>query len=457
MIYNPILNSDSYKMSHYLFYPEDTEEIYSYMESRGGRYKENLFFGLQGFLAQYLTLPVHKFHIEEAADFAANHGVPFNREGWEHILKYHQGFFPVEIRAVKEGSVIPTSNILLDVRNTGGPETAFITSYIETMALRLWYPITVATRGLYMKRKLKPYFEASSDTGNMDFAVLDFSARGCSSFESNQIGGAAHLVNFKGSDSMGAVQYVKEYYGDKIQGYSVPATEHSIMCAYGEENELESFKRMIERAPEGGILSVVSDTWNIYAAVEKWTTLREMIRNKGITLVIRPDSGDIKHVLREIFPVVAAGFGTTKNSKGYHVLNDCKILWGDGMNENTIVYPYAVALDNGISADSVIAGSGGGLMQADIDRDTSKFAFKASNIIINGISKPIAKNPVTDPGKVSKSGKMKLVKTVHEGYKTLTGKEVEFDSLDNQLKTVYRDGVIYSTVTMDEIRDRVIV
>lgn len=450
---NPILNADSYKLSHFLFYPEGTTNVYSYMESRGGKYDETLFFGLQGFLKEYLSKPITRLDIKYAKGFAAEHGLPFNEEGWLHILNKHDGYLPVEIKAVPEGMVIPNHNVLMTVENTD-PAVPFITSYIETMALRLWYPITVATRGLNMKRAIKGYYEATSDTMDMSFSVLDFSARGCTSFESNAIGGAAHLVNFAGSDSMGAIDYVKQLYGGKIVGYSVPATEHSIMCAYGHNNELASFERMVDIAQPGSVLSVVSDTWNIYEAVEKWITLREKIQNKGITLVIRPDSGDIGEVLDRILPAIANGFGTTKNNKGYHVINGAKVLWGDGMNEDTITLPFYQAMMHDISADSVMAGSGGGLLQANLDCDTNKFAFKASNITINGVDKPIAKDPITDHGKQSKKGRMEL-HSINGHLHTITdGMARDFSNKD-LLEVVYRNGSLIRETTMEEIRNLV--
>lgn len=453
MKYNAILNSDSYKMSHFMFYPEGTQHVYSYMESRGGHYDETLFFGLQGLIKEYLMNPITREDIEYARDFSKTHGVPFNDTGWYHILNKHGGFFPVEIKAVPEGTLVSNRNVLMTVENTD-PMVPFITSYIETMALRLWYPITVATRSFEMKRNIQPFFERSSDSENMDFALLDFGARGCTSFESNAIGGAAHLVNFMGSDSMGAIDYVKQFYGGNILGYSVPATEHSIMCAYGHENELASFERIIDQAPENGIISVVSDTWNIFEACKKWATLKEKIANKGQTLVIRPDSGDIRDVLNQIIPIINDGFGSTRNSKGYDVLNGVKILWGDGMNEDTIDLPFQIAsVVHDVSADSIIVGSGGGLLQAGLDRDTNKFAFKASNIRIDGKDYPIAKDPITDPGKQSKKGRMKLG-DFGDRYDTVLDSDPDYDRIHDKLKVVYRNGSIYNEDTMENIRTR---
>jgi nicotinamide phosphoribosyltransferase len=142
---NLILNTDSYKTSHYLQYPEGTEFVSSYIESRGGVYPETTFFGLQMFLKQYLTKPITLADIDEAEAICIAHGVPFNRQGWLHILQEHKGYLPLEIEAVAEGTIVPTANVLVQVINTD-PKCAWVTSYIETALLRaIWYPVTVAT------------------------------------------------------------------------------------------------------------------------------------------------------------------------------------------------------------------------------------------------------------------------------------------------------------------------
>jgi nicotinamide phosphoribosyltransferase len=429
MKHNLILNSDSYKCSHWKFYPEGTTEVYSYLESRGGKYPKTLFFGLQGLLKEYLFTPLKLEDVQYAADFAKEHG-----------------------------TLVENSNVLMTVQNTD-PALPWVTSYIETLMLRLWYPITVATRIYYMKQKIKPYFDKTSDSGFMDFALLDFSARGNTSYESSMIGGGAYLLSFSGTDTMAAVDYVSQLYGGKILGFSIPATEHSVMTAYGLENELASFERIIDLTEEGTTVSVVSDSWNIFDAVEKWSSIAEKIKAKNITLVVRPDSGDVRLVMGEVLRNLKRGFSSTTNSKGFEVLNNVKVLWGDGINEDTVTIPFEVAYDNKISADSVLTGSGGGLMQVDINRDTNKFAFKASNMIINGVSTPIAKDPITDFGKRSKKGKLKLAhynsKDEGSGYITLTESMTGYEIAQDELQTVYFNGQLIYNESMETIRKRI--
>jgi len=249
---------------------------------------------------------------------------------------------------------------------------------------------------------------------------------------------------------MSAIDWVRKLYGGKIMGYSVAATEHSIMCSYGQENELASFERLVDVAEPGSILSVVSDTWNIYDAARKWVSLKDKIVEKNITLVVRPDSGDIEVVLPQVLAILEKGFGFTRNNKGYKVLNNVKVLWGDGINEDTVAVPFQIALDMHISADSIMTGSGGGLMQVDINRDTNKFAFKASNIRVNGKDLAIAKDPITDPGKKSKKGRLVLRQDGHNWF-TL---ESNHDANDC-LETVYLDGKLVKDESFEEIKKRI--
>ncbi len=424
--------------------------MYSYLESRGGVYDELIFCGLKPILMA-LEKAVTYEEIQEANAFAKQHGVPFNLEGWLHIWNTYSGKLPIEIKALPEGSRVPTSVPMLTIRNTD-PKCVWLTSYLETLLLRVWYPITVATRIDGMKQKLKPYFEQTSDSGEVSpFAILDFSSRGVTCLEQSQIGGFAYLLHFLGSDNIPAVDWTNRIYNSEMSGFSVPATEHSIMCSFGEENELESFEYLIDNmGQEGGILSVVSDTWDIFRATERWVTLRQKIFDKNITLVVRPDSGEIEEVLPRILETLKEGFGYEVNSKGYMVLRNVKVLWGDGINEHTGTLPFEIAENMSISADSIITGSGGGLMQQNIDRDTAKFAIKGSNVIVNGKSIPISKDPVTDHGKRSKSGKF----VVHRDRQGLswTNEEDAFD--EDVLETVFLNGEMLRFDSLEDIRAR---
>lgn len=451
---NLILNTDSYKLSHFQGYPKGATQVYSYAESRGGRYDKILFLGLQAFIKKYLLKPITIYDINEADAFAKEHGEPFNLEGWMRILNVHGGYLPLVIKAVPEGTLVPVRNIIASVENTD-PELPWLTSYIETALMRIWYPITVATRIYNMKQNIKPFYDETSDTGDMTFSVLDFSSRGVSSYETSQIGGLGHLVHFSGSDNIPAIMFAREYYHCPMAAFSVPATEHSIMTSLSEaDDEQEAFEFLIDNMmQESGILSIVSDTYDVYEAAKKWDTiLVEKIRRKNGTLVFRPDSGDMEEQIPILLYILAERFGYEVNSKGYKVLKNVKLLWGDGITEETVTQPFFIALEHGYSADSIMTGSGGGLMSQDIDRDTCKFAFKASNVVINGEDIGICKTPATDSGKRSKRGRLALVKEDDE-FRTI--RVFNGSYLGDHLRKVYENGRLLIDEDLDTIRKRI--
>lgn len=451
---NPIMDTDSYKFSHFLGYPSDSQHIYSYAESRGGKYPATVWFGIQKFAKELARVRVTLDDVCEAELFSELHGVPFNHEGWLSIVYDHNGRIPVRIKSAPEGLVIPTRNVLATVENTD-PRMAWLTSYVETALLRAcWYPTTVATRVHGMKQRIKPYFDATSDTGDMGFAVLDFSARGCSSRETAELGGMAHLLSFVGSDNLPAILAARRYYDEHMAAFSVAATEHSVTTSWGREGEDASIEYMIDNMlPVGGVLSMVADTYNVYEFVKKVAPYQERIKNKGGTVVIRPDSGDMREVLARVFSEMQRTFWKTSNSKRYDVFEVAKVLQGDGINEETCVVPFEMGQMLGISSDSIMSGSGGGLMQADIDRDTCKFAFKASNVTRNGIDVPIAKDPITDPGKRSKMGRLQLFKE-KDGYNTISPVHYGEGNANDLLRTIYEDGKLYNMESFKTIRER---
>ena len=209
---NLILNTDSYKTSQFNQYPPNTEYVYSYIESRGGEWKDTLFYGLQAFIKQYLLRPITMADIEEAAEILSAHGVPFNRAGWEYIVDELGGKLPISIKAVPEGTIIPTKNVLVTVENTD-PNCYWLTSYLETAILRaVWYPTTVATNSYESRKLILSYLERTGDPNLIDFKLHDFGARGVSSFESAGIGGSAHLINFLGTATISGLMFTLKYY-----------------------------------------------------------------------------------------------------------------------------------------------------------------------------------------------------------------------------------------------------
>jgi nicotinamide phosphoribosyltransferase len=452
---NRLIDSDSYKASHYLQYPPGTEYISSYIESRGGEYDFTLFFGLQGYLKRYLNKPITRREIDEAEEITLAHGLPFNRAGWDHILNKHGGRLPISIQAVKEGTVLPTKNVLVQVVNTD-PQVPWLTSFMETALLRsIWYATTVATRSKHIKNIIKTALDKTSDDpeGQIGFKLHDFGFRGVSSRESGMIGGTAHLVNFMGSDTMGALYYARKYYGASMAGFSIPASEHSTITSWGKAKEAEAYRNMIEQFGQPGkLVAVVSDSYDIYNAIDKiWgDSLKQQVIDSGATIVVRPDSGDPTKVPVECVVRLANAFGATTNKKGYLVLPPCvRVIQGDGINEHSIKAIIAGLMDQGFSIDNIAFGMGGELLQTP-NRDTLKFAMKASAIkTSSGYWKPIYKDPITDSGKQSKRGRLALIK---EGGNYSTVREEERAGGTNLLEPVYLNGKILRNQTLDDIR-----
>lgn len=453
-MHNIILNSDSYKYSQFNQYPEGTEYIYSYIESRGGVHDATVFFGLQAFIKEYLLTPVTMEMIDEAEAIITAHGEPFNREGWEYIVNKYDGKLPVTIKAVPEGTVVGTRNVLATIVNMD-PKCYWLTSFLETALLRaIWYPTTVATNSYESKKLILDYLEKTGDPTTIDFKLHDFGARGVSSLESAGIGGAAHLVNFMGTDTVEALLFARRYYGADIAGFSVPAMEHSTVTSWGREREVDSYRNMLKQnAKPGGIVAAVSDSYDIFAACEKWgTELKQDVLDSGATLVVRPDSGDPADVVAKCLKILDKYFGHTVNDKGYKVLNNVRVLQGDGINHQTIrsiLYTITLA---GYSADNVAFGQGGALLQI-VNRDDQKFAMKCSAAFVNGEWVDVFKDPITDKGKRSKKGRMVLIET-DNGFKTVTTEDADYDNVKDQdvLEVVYSMGKLIRDMSFDEVR-----
>lgn len=460
---NIVLNSDSYKYSQFSQYPPKTTVVYSYIESRGGVYDATVFFGLQAFIKEYLVGPVVTMDmIDEAEAIITAHGEPFNREGWEYIVREHGGKLPVIINAVPEGTVVGVKNVLATIENTD-PKCYWLTSFLETALLRaIWYPTTVATNSYENKKLILDYLEKTGDPSTIDFKLHDFGARGVSSLESAGIGGAAHLVNFQGTDTVEALLFARRYYGADMAGFSVPAMEHSTVTSWGREGEVDSYRNMVKvNGKPGGIVSVVSDSYDIFAACEKWgTELKQDVLDSGATLVVRPDSGDPADVVTKCLRILDKYFGHTVNDKGYRVLNNVRVLQGDGINHQSIRSILYTATLAGYSADNIVFGQGGALLQI-VNRDDQKFAMKCSAALVDGVWVDVFKDPVTDKGKQSKKGKLKLGKTLIEQredgtqvnhYFTVQANEPDFDKIVDVLEVVFENGVLFRDMTFDEVR-----
>jgi nicotinamide phosphoribosyltransferase len=455
---NLILNTDSYKVSMFKQYPAGTTGVYSYIESRGGRYDQTVFFGLQAFIKEYLLEPISQGDIDIADEILTAHGEPFNRAGWQYILDKHRGYLPVVIRAVPEGTVVPVKNVLATIENTD-PECFWLTTWLETALLRaVWYGTTVATQSWTIKQVILDYLERTGDPSTIDFKLHDFGARGVSSMESAGIGGAAHLVNFMGTDTITGILFAREYYNAGIAGFSIPAAEHSTITSWGRDNEVKAYENMLTQfAKPGAILAVVSDSYDIFNAASKlWgEELRQQVIDSGATVVIRPDSGDPVEVNRKLVEILGSKFGYTTNSKGFKVLNNVRLIQGDGINELTVRSILGAFMAMGWSADNIAFGMGGALLQI-VDRDTQRFAMKASSACINGKWRDVVKDPITDAGKKSKAGRVTLWQSGREYFSSVdkpkTWTDYGVGDATEVLEEVYRDGKLVKEYTFDQVR-----
>jgi nicotinamide phosphoribosyltransferase len=451
---NLILKTDSYKLSHYVQYPAGTENVFSYFESRdGAKFKETVFFGLQAFIKKHLIgAVITREKVEQAKAFSDAHVGPgiFNYEGWMYIVEKHGGKLPIRIKAVAEGTAVSTSNVLMTVESTD-KKCYWLPNYLETLLVQVWYPSTVATLSRDNKKNILKYLVETGDPSAILFKCHDFGYRGVSSDESAQFGGGAHLVNFMGTDTIAGILFAQEYYGAGMAGFSIPASEHSTMTSWTREGEVEAMRNMLEKYKDSPLIACVSDSWDIDNAAANIIggELKELVLAHKGTFVVRPDSGNPLKILPQLITTLGDRFGFRTNDKGFLVLNDhVRVIQGDGITNETIPLILEELKKNRLSADNLAFGSGGGLLQH-VNRDTQRFAFKCSSVVVNGQERDVYKNPVTDLSKASKKGRLALV---NEGGVWSTVIEKQLNGRKNYLETVFEDGKLVKEFTFDEVR-----
>ena len=446
--------TDSYKMGHYKMYPENTEAVYSYFESRkGAKYDETVFFGLQSIILNYLQGKVVTRELIDKAEklSTAHFGDPttFNKEGWEYILEKYDGKLPVRIKAVPEGLPVPVSNVLMTVENTD-PKCYWLTNFLESLLTHVWYGSTVATLSRSVKKTCKSYLDKTSDNPDaINFMLHDFGFRGVSSVESAEVGGAAHLINFMGTDTVPALEFIMDnYFEAEVVGFSVNATEHSVMTAKAIEGEEDVVESIIKAYPNG-ILSMVCDSYDDenFARNIIGDKFKQLILERDGKFVLRPDSGDPVPTMLKLINILGEKFGVSTNTKGYKVLHPkIGIIWGDGIDADGIAQILEALDKDGWSACNAVFGMGGGLLQK-VNRDTQRFAFKSSAQKRDGEWYDVYKSP-KDQSKASKRGRLKLIQVDGE-YKTVRQEEPGEDILE----TVFENGLLDSAWTFQGVRD----
>lgn len=484
-----IMQTDGYKLDHRRQYPKGTEKVYSNWTARGSRIpeiKSVVFVGLQAAIQRRLMEdfePFFKADVDEVCDayqtMLDNYLGP-NDIGTDHIRALHElGYIPLEFKALAEGTRVPLRVPMFTVENTH-PDFFWITNYLETiLSAELWMPMTSATNAARIREMMNDW--AVKTTGSIEgvgFLGHDFSMRGMSGAGAANLSGIGHLVAFTGTETVPVLQYVQDYY--PFEGFlagTVPATEHSVMCAGGDENERETFQRLLDLYPTG-ILSVVSDTWDFWNVLTNHLpALKDQIMAREGKLVIRPDSGDPADIIAGVdtrldedklgsytasqrkgaIELLWDEFGGTVNELGYKVLDEhVGLIYGDSMNYDRVNDINARLASKGFASVNWVAGLGSYGYQYQT-RDTFGFAMKATNVTIEGEDRAIFKDPITDNG-LKKSLKGRI--SVHEdaerpGALFAADDEVTVEDLDlnpDLLETVWKDGQFVKRIGFDEVR-----
>lgn len=305
--YNLMYQADFYKVSHKAQYPTNVTKVHSVLVARGANYNDHIskdefqWFGLKLYLKKLQNFEEWFFSLDnEDLIEVLNDYVNFldTRLGGANDVSHWKslwelGSLPLEIYAQPERTIQKFQTPLLTVENTDD-NFAWLTSFIETTMLsNVWPSTTAANRSWHIRKSIEEYFEGYTDDEKaaIDFMGHDFSYRGLMGDEAATLAGCGHLANFKGSDTIPAIKAMEDVYGE-ITGFSVPATEHSVMCAGGQENEEETYSRILDTYPEG-IVSIVSDTWDYFGVLtETLPKMKDRIMARDGKVVIRPDSGD---------------------------------------------------------------------------------------------------------------------------------------------------------------------
>jgi nicotinamide phosphoribosyltransferase len=463
---------DFYKTDHRRQYPDKTELVYSNLTPRESRIKgidKVVVFGIQYFVQDYLIRRFNDGFFNRSkdrvmADYKRRLDTSLGLDSVpiEHIAALHDlGYLPIHIKALPEGTLCPLRVPLLTIWNTR-PDFFWLTNFLETILSNvIWGAITSATISREYKNILSAFAEETSDIPEfVEFQGHDFSMRGMFGLEAALISGAAHLTNFKGTDTIPAIDFLEFFYGanaDKeLIGCSVPATEHSVMCMGGKESEVETYRRLLTKVYPKGIVSIVSDTWDYWHVFDEiLPALKDVIMAREGKLVIRPDSGnpvDIicgtateKGSIERLWDI----FGGTVNSKGYKQLDPhIGLIYGDSITLERAQLICEGLKAKGFASTNVVLGIGSFTYQYNT-RDTFGFAVKSTYGVIDGQPINIFKDPKTDSG-VKRSAKGLL--RVNEDM-TLS-QEVEWSQEGGMLQTVFKNGIAAKPQTLSEIRER---
>lgn len=480
---NPLLYTDGYKVDHRRQYPEHTTLVYSNWTPRKSRIEginDVVFFGLQYFIKKYLIedFKVNFFSQSKAAicekySRRVNNYLGENKVGIKHIENLHDlGYLPMVIKALPEGVSVPIRVPMLTMYNTKD-EFFWLTNYFETiLSTTLWLPCNSATIAKQYRKILDKYAtETSSVPEFVDWQGHDFSMRGMGGLESAVMSSAGHLLSFTGTDTIPTVDFLETYYNansdTELVGGSVAATEHSVMCMGTNTGEQDTFKRLITEVYPNGIVSIVSDTWDLWKVLTEYLpNLKNEVLARDGKVVIRPDSGDPVDIIcgnpngqteeerKGVIQLLWDTFGGATNSKGYKEL-DAHIgaIYGDSITLDRATQICERLKQNGFASTNVVLGIGSFTYQYNT-RDTFGFAMKATYGEVGGEGREIYKDPITDDGtKKSAKGLIKIVK--EDGTYKLIDQVSWEEEQEGELKEVYRGGELLVDESLLNIRSRV--
>jgi nicotinamide phosphoribosyltransferase len=480
---NPLLYTDGYKVDNRRQYPNQTTLVYSNWTPRKSRIEginEVVLFGLQYFIKKYIIEDFEaNFFNQSKEDICKkysrriNNYLGENSVGIEHIEALHDlGYLPMVIKALPEGVSVPIRVPMVTMYNTQ-PEFFWLTNYFETiLSTTLWMPCNSATIAKQYRMILDKYAnETSSIPEFVDWQGHDFSMRGMAGLEAAVLSASGHLLSFTGTDTIPSVDFLETYYNansdTELVGGSVAATEHSVMCMGTDVGEQDTFKRLITEVYPKGIVSIVSDTWDLWKVLTEYLpNLKEEVLAREGKVVIRPDSGNPVDIIcgnpnggnneeqKGVIELLWDTFGGTTNSKGYKELDThIGAIYGDSITLDRAQQICEKLKQKGFASTNVVLGIGSFTYQYNT-RDTFGFAMKATYGEVEGKGREIFKDPITDDGtKKSAKGLIKIVKN-NNAYQLVDQVNWE-EEQKGELREIYRDGKLLIDENLNEIRKRV--
>lgn len=480
---NPLILTDGYKVDHRRQYPNGTSLVYSNWTPRRSRVDgidEVVLFGLQYFIKKYILEDFDTYFFKQPKEKVVeqykrriNNYLGENQIGTKHIEDLHAlGYIPMVIKAIPEGGSVPVRVPMFTMYNTD-PQFFWLTNYFETLiSAVVWMPCTSATIAKQYRKVLDKYAaETSSIPDFVNWQAHDFSMRGMPGIEAAVCSGGGHLLSFTGTDTIPAIDFLERYYNadsDKeLIGGSVAATEHSVMCMGTVEGELETFKRLIFDIYPTGIVSIVSDTWNLWTVLTEYLpTLKDSIKERNGKVVIRPDSGDPVDIIcgnesaeneaekKGVIELLWDTFGGTINEKGYkELIPQIGAIYGDSITIERATNICERLKAKGFASTNIVLGIGSFTYQFNT-RDTFGFAMKATYGEVNNEGREIFKDPITDDGtKKSAKGLIKIIK--ENGQYEMVDQVHWHEEKGGELREVFRDGRLLIDDTLQNIRQRI--